>query len=68
MSLISISLSVKNKSDGKVVKVPIITPLDLDSAVSEIAEQKQWNIVSVSDNSGTFSYGVVNGKIDYESA
>lgn len=62
MSYNSVTLVTLDK-EGNEVKVPVISPESIEDCVMGLFKNKVWNIVSVTDNSGTFNHRVLNGVI-----
>lgn len=49
--------------DSAGARIPIITDKSLEVIVMEIYQQKRWDIVEVTDNSGSFRHKVVDGVV-----
>ncbi len=58
MSMLSILVK-----DTKGDCIPVLTEQSLDDIVMSLYKQKGWNIIEVTNNSGSFNYEVKNGVI-----
>lgn len=64
MAYLSIQVVVR-KDEGE-SRVPVISPKPLKEIVHELYRNKCWDVVRVTNNSGDFSYPVVNGIVQKE--
>ena len=58
MSMLSILVK-----DSTGTRIPVITYKPIDEIIMDLYQQKRWDIIEVTDNSGSFNYQVKQGKI-----